>query len=169
MSPTAIDPDPNAKDGNGIDPRFAPLDSTNLSLAHLPGKATEAFGGKDAFGAGQPSPDMPKQGNPFSERIPPSPSALAKKSHPDAVTTEMAGTAKSAGTNPAGVPRQGNLSPQRHQSAPTASVQTTPPPKTRKDTDPHQEPKNYQIQIVSLSVAIRETTSSEAFLHWHNF
>ena len=134
MSPTAIDPDPDAKDGNGIDIRLAPLHSTNLSLAHLPGKSTEAFGGKDAFGAGQPSPDMPKQGNPFSERIPPSPLALAKKSHPDAVTTEMAGTAKSAGTNPAGVPRQGNLSPQRHQSAPTAPVQPAPPLKTRTDT-----------------------------------
>ena len=106
MSPTAIDPDPNAKDGNGIDPRSAPLDSTNLSLAHLPGKSTEAFGGKDAFDAVHPSPDMPRQGNLISERIPPSTSAVAKKlPHLDTVTTEMAGTTKSAGTNPAGVPR----------------------------------------------------------------
>ena len=62
MNPTAIDPDSNAMDGNRIDPRPAPFDLTNLSLAHLPGKpskanhqsdlalSTEAFGGKDSFG-----------------------------------------------------------------------------------------------------------------------
>ena len=54
----------------------------------------------------------------------------------------MAGTTKSAGTNPASVPRQGNLSPHRHQSAPTAPVQTTPPPKTRTDTDPESLQQN---------------------------
>ena len=151
MSPTAINPDPNAKDGNGIDLRSAPLDPTNLSLEHSPGKSTEAFGAKDAFSAGHPSPGMPRQAKPTPERIPPSPSVLAKKTphsgtvttetavakktpHSDTVATEMAGTTKSAGTNPAGVPRQGNLSPQRHQSAPTAPVQPAPPLKTRTDT-----------------------------------
>ena len=161
MSPTAIDPDPDAKDDNGIDIRSAPLDSTNISLAHSPGKSTEAFGGKDAFGAGHPSPDMPKQGNPFSERIPPSPSAVAKKSHPDTVTTEMAGTTKSAGTNPAGVPWQGNLSPQRHQSAPTAPVQTAPPTKIRTDTDPESLQQNQ-----TASGAAKYTESNAAAAPW---
>lgn len=162
MSPTAINPDPNAMDGNGIDPRSAPLDSTNLSLAHLPGKSTEAFGGKDAFGAVHPSPDMPRQGNPVPERIPPSPSVLAKKTpHSDTVTTEMAGTTQSAGTNPAGVPRQGSLSPQRHQSAPTAPVQTAPPPKTRTDTDPESLQQNQ-----TTSGAAKYTESNAPAAPW---
>ena len=155
MNLTAIDPYLNAMDGNRIDPRPAPFSFTNLSLAHLPGKpsnanhqsdlalSTEAFRGKDAFGTVHLLPNMLKQDNPTRQRIPPIPSALVKKTpHSDTVTTKMAKTTNSAGTNPASVPRQGNLSPQRHHSAPTAPVKNAPPPKTRTDTDPESLQQN---------------------------